>query len=183
MAELPDFDKAQYVGDSGARAELAPGQDLVGASWSEPIAEGIVSKAILLGAVAAVLGSIAYGAFTLITHIEIGFIALFLGAFIAGTMMHATRGIGGRQYQIAAAVLTYLSYCGACIVEVLWELNKRGTDVGHISVRGYLRLSGMALMSPFTALENFVSGAIGLFILFLAMRSAWSGTAGKRVNA
>ena len=183
MAELPDFDKANYVGELGAGVELAPSQGLTGASWSEPVAEGSLPKSILLGAGAAVLGSIAYGAFTLITHIEIGFIALFLGAFIAAAMMQATGGVGGRQYQITAAVLTYLSYCGAFIVEVLWELNKRGSEVGHISARGYVRLSALALISPFTALENIVSGAIGLFILFLAIRSAWSGAAGKRMNA
>ena len=113
---LPDFEKAVYVAES--EPQLTPGHELTGASWSDQTPDGGFLTAILYGIVAAIIGSFLYAAFTIITHIEIGIVALFLGAFIAGAMMHPTGGVGGRRYQIAAAVLTYLSVSMAEIPEI-----------------------------------------------------------------
>ncbi len=170
---LPDFEKAQYVAEPAAPAAE---QGLLETSWDQEPPGGSLGPALLFGVVAAMLGSIAYAAFTIITHIEIGFVALFLGAFIATAMMRGTEGIGGRTYQVIACVLTYLSVCTAYMLEVLWGAHERGRDLSHVN---YVKLAGFGIAAPFLALENFVSGAIGLFILFLAIRSAWKVAAGK----
>ena len=177
---LPDFEKAQYIAE--VEPQLATGHGLTGAAWDGVQADGGFWKAMAAGVFGALLGSVAYAAFTLITHIEIGFVALFLGAFIAGAMMNVTGGVGGRRYQISAAALTYLSVTMAVVIEALWQIHAKGTDLSRISLKGYVAMTIMALLWPFLSLRHFVSGAIGLFILFLAMRSAWSVAAGKKPN-
>ena len=114
---------------------------------------------MLFGTGAAILGCIAYAAFTIVTHITIGFVALFLGAFIAKSMLRATEASGEEKYQIAAVVLTYLSVSMAELVEILWQLHSRGTDLSHISLRGYAVLTKIGLTSPFLDLTGTSSAA------------------------
>jgi len=178
--ELPNFNRAEYVAEP--EVQLAPAYEYKD-SLSAQGTHGDLPKAILFGTVAAILGCIAYATFTIVTHITIGFVALFLGAFIAKAMLHATDGVGGRNYQIAAVVLTYLSVSMAEIVEILWHLRSQGMDLSHISAKGYVTLTRIGLTSPFLDLKgNFFSGLIGLFILYLAMQSAWKVAAGNRAN-
>ena len=178
---LPVFDKAEYV--RPPEVQLAPGHELTGAAWTgqEQLSGGF-PKAVLHGTIAAVIGSLLYAAFTIITHIEIGIVALFVGIMVGGAMMHATDGTGGRRYQIAAAVLTYFAVSLAAVPEILYQLHSRGTDISHISVRGFLFIAAYGVASPFLALKHFVSGAIGLFILYLGIQAAWKATAGKQRN-
>jgi hypothetical protein len=178
--ELPNFNRAEYVAEP--EVQLAPAYEYKDTLHTQN-AYGDLPKAVLFGIIAAILGCIAYAAFTIVTHITIGFVALFLGAFIAKSMLRATDGVGGRNYQIAAVVLTYLSVSMAELVEILWQLHSRGTDLSHISLRGYAVLLRIGLTSPFLDLTgNFFSGLIGLFILYLAMQSAWKVAAGTRTN-
>ena len=178
--ELPNFNRAEYVAEP--EAQLAPAYEYKG-DLDAKEERNDLPMAVLFGTAAAILGCIAYAAFTIVTHITIGFVALFLGAFIAKSMLRATEGVGGRNYQIAAVVLTYLSVSMAELVEILWQLHSRGTDLSHISLRGYAVLTKIGLLSPFLDLTgNFFSGLIGLFILFLAMQSAWKVAAGNRTN-
>jgi hypothetical protein len=178
--ELPDFNRAEYVAEP--QAQLAPAYEYKGGLDAQEVRDEF-PKALLFGMVAAILGCLAYAAFTIVTHITIGFVALFLGAFIAGAMLHATDGVGGRNYQIAAVVLTYLSVSMAGVVELLWQLHAKGMDLSRISTKGYVILLRIGLESPFLDLKDrFFSGLIGLFILYLAMQSAWKTAAGKRTN-
>ena len=175
--ELPDFNRAEYVAEP--EVQLAPAYEYKGGLDAQEVS-GEFPKALLFGAVAAILGCLAYAAFTIVTHITIGFVALFLGAFIAKAMLRATDGVGGRKYQIAAVVLTYLSVSMADVVELLWQLRAKGMDLSHISTKGYAILVKFGLESPFLDLkDSFFSGLIGLFILYLAMQSAWKVAAGK----
>lgn len=175
---MPDFSKADYVSEPSS--QLAHGSELKGALWRDEAPAGSFPSALVGGIGAAIVGSIAYAAFTIITHITIGFVALFLGAFIASAMMHQTDGHGGRKYQIVAAALTYFSVCGAVAVEILWLFHSRGIHVSTLSYRQYLWVLSRGLASPVLAFRQFASGAIDLFILFLAIRSAWKVAAGKQ---
>ena len=148
---MPNFNRAEYVAEP--QAQLAPPYEYRGELDSRNVQDDL-PKAVLFGIVAATLGSIAYAAFTIVTHITIGFVALFLGAFIAKSMLRATDGVGGRSYQIAAVVLTYLSVSMAELVEILWQLHSRGTDLSHISLRGYAVLTRIGLTSPFLDLTE-----------------------------
>jgi hypothetical protein len=178
--ELPDFNRAEYVAEP--QAQLAPAYEYKGGLDAQE-ASGEFPKALLFGIVAAILGCLAYATFTIVTHITIGFVALFLGAFIASTMLRATDGVGGRKYQIAAVVLTYVSVSMADQVELLWQLHSRGMDLSRITAKGYAAILAFGLASPFLDLTaSFFRGLIGLFILYLALQSAWKVAAGKRTN-
>jgi len=88
-------------------------------------------------------------------------------------MMAGSGNRGGRSYQIAACLLTYLSVSMAAVPEILWSLHKQGTDIGHISGRGMVILARYGVASPFLSLTDGFGGIIGLFILFIGMRAAW----------
>jgi hypothetical protein len=117
-----------------------------------------------------------------VTHIQIGYVAIGVGYLVGKAMLVATKGVGGRRYQIAAAVLTYLSVSMAFVPETLYLLNKKGIALSHISVRGWAMLAGYGVASPFLGLSDGVGGLLGLFILFIGIRAAWALTAGRRVN-
>ena len=71
----------------------------------------------------------------------------------------------------------------AGVVELLWQLHAKGMDLSRISTKGYVILLRIGLESPFLDLKDrFFSGLIGLFILYLAMQSAWKVAAGNRTN-
>jgi len=178
MSSELNFDKAEYRTEP--TPELAPGTELLGSTWNPPAIPENFPKAVLAGTIAAFLGSCAYAGFTILTHIQIGFLGLFLGAFIAGVMMHHSGHVGGRRYQVAAAILTYLSISLSALPEYLFAIHKQGRDLGTLPVEAWTLLSELAIASPFLELTaNFASGAIGLFILFIAIRSAWRAAAGK----
>ena len=129
-------------------------------------------------------GSIAYAAFTIVTHIEIGYLAVGVGYLVGKAMLHATHGLGGRKYQITSAILTYLAVSMAAVPEILWSMRSRGMDVSHIGSRGMVFLARYGVASPFLELQQSMgSGLIGLFILFIGIRAAWGYTADKRIAA
>jgi uncharacterized membrane protein len=175
---LPDFSKADYVAEP--ELGLTSGYEPRGNPWSDGAPAGSFAPALVGGIGAAIVGSIGYATFTIATHITIGFVALFLGAFIATAMIRQTDGYGGRKYQILAALLTYLSVCGAVVIEIFWAYHSRGIHVSTFSTRQYIWVLSMGLASPILEFRHFVSGAIDLFILFLAVRSAWKVAAGKQ---
>ena len=115
------------------------------------------------------------------THIEIGYLAVGVGYLVGKAMLHATHGLGGRKYQIASAILTYLAVSMAAVPEILWSMRSRGMDISHISSRGMVFLAQYGVASPFLELQQSVGGGlIGLFILFIGIRAAWGFTADRR---
>jgi len=90
---------------------------------------------------------------------------------------------GGRNYQIAAAILTYLSVSCAAIPEILWSLHRREGGIGQISTHGYLILARYGIASPFLELSNGFGGIIGLVILFVGIRAAWRITSSNSNTA
>ncbi len=81
-------------------------------------------RALLFGAGAAILGLILYAAFGIITGIEIGYVSLAVGWLIGKAMRKGSNGVGGRRYQIAAAVLTYAAVSMAAIPIYISQVSK-----------------------------------------------------------
>ena len=179
--DLPEFERAEYTSPPLAHQPHVIETDLSDRAWDREQADHArFTQAIIYGIGAAVVSSIAYAAFTIMTHIEIGYLAVGVGYVIGKAMLHATRGLGGRKYQISAAILTYLAVSIAAIPEILWSMRSRGLDISHISGRGMTFLAWYGVGSPFLALQqSLVSGLIGLFILFIGIRAAWQFTADR----
>jgi hypothetical protein len=184
-ANLPDFEKAEYPGQPAASVPVAPNYDanIASRAWDAQTSDhDRFVHAILYGVIAAIVGSVGYAAFTIVTHIQIGYLAVGVGYLVGKAMLHATRGLGGRKYQIASAVLTYLAVSMAAVPEILWSMRSRGMDISHISSRGIAFLAQYGIASPFLELQQSLGGGlIGLFILFIGIRAAWNFTADRRI--
>jgi predicted lipid-binding transport protein (Tim44 family) len=81
-------------------------------------------RALTFGIGAAILGLIGYAAFTIITGIMIGYISLAVGWLIGKAMRTGSRGVGGRRYQIAAALFTYAAVSMAAIPIYFSQISK-----------------------------------------------------------
>jgi hypothetical protein len=179
---LPQFDRAEYITavDPLTISSYEPSRT----DWEAQRTESaLFTHALLYGIVAAIVGSALYAAFTIVTHIVIGYAGLVVGLMIGKAIIHSTHGIGGRKYQIAAAVLTYISISMANVPIFLWQVHASGRDISHPSFLsvGFLVIF-MGLGSPLLALKFGLSALIDLFILFIAIRTAWGLTADKRVS-
>lgn len=140
-------------------------------------------RAIVFGLGAAIVGSLVYAAFTIATHIVIGYVALGVGYMVGKAMMAGSGQRGGRNYQIASAILTYLAVSMTAVTEILWSLHQRGATLGHISPELGFVLLKYGLTSPFLGLTNGIGGIISLFILFIALRAAWRLTSASANTA
>jgi hypothetical protein len=169
------------------------------------------SRAILYGIGAAIVGMIVYALFEIATGIIIGYLAIGVGYLVGKAMKRGSNGRGGRRYQIAAALLTYASVSLAAIPVAIHsfknhkpaqtapapsnatsqqfpfpnqpasapEPKRQPVNIGM----ALLTLAGLGLASPFLELADGVGGIIGLFILFLGIRAAWSLTSGVDTSA
>lgn len=165
--QLPE---AEYV-DAPPPVQVAP---------IEPD-NGAFFKAILGGLVGLVIGAVVYALFVGLTHFEIGYLAIGVGFVVAKGMNIASHERGGRAYQVAAVILTYLSVGCAFSLLAWWNLHSGGQTVGVGAVLG---LGIVALVFPYFELSgNVGSGLIGLFILFIGMRAAWRMTSGNSNEA
>jgi len=123
-----------------------------------------------------------------------------------------SEGIGGRRYQITAVVLTYMAVSLAVLPIIFWQAAKQRDAHAAANIessasqqnapnasnrlpadatpaqawlffmKGIVILLGIGLASPFLALNDPFSGAIGLFILFIGMKIAWKMTAGQPIE-
>jgi len=162
------------------------------------------ARALLFGIPAAILGLILYATFEIMTGWVIGYLSLAVGYLVGKAMIKGSGGLGGRRYQIAAVILTYAAVSMAEIPVALSQMRearkahtnstqsaspdqpstqetspppKEKVSVGK--ALAYLAFLGLA--SPFLALQNPVSGLIGLVILFVGLQIAWKLTAGAPV--
>jgi hypothetical protein len=150
-------------------------------------------------------GLILYATVAIVTGWTIGYLGLAVGWLVGKGMIKGSNGLGGRRYQIAAVLLTYAAISMATIpIGISYALKhqhaivqkqasenpfpgdaqspppsptpKPKTPVGALI--GRLALYGLA--SPFLEFRgNVGSAAIGLFILFIGLRIAWTMTAAK----
>jgi hypothetical protein len=158
-------------------------------------------RSLLFGIGAAILGMIAYSAFSIITGWTIGYLALGVGWLVAKAMIKGSSGLGGRRYQITAVLLTYIAISLSAVpIGISYAMKHESAQAGKNSATaeesgtgseardegsadrsksrsglgamvGQLFLYGIA--SPFLELKQPAQGAIGLFILFIGLRIAW----------
>jgi hypothetical protein len=143
---------------------------------SNPSGNAAFTRALLFGIGAAVVGLIGYSAFTIATSLYVGYVALGVGYIVAKAMKAGSGGLGGRPYQIAAVILTYLAIALAEIPIALWQFRAR-IPSGHLLAVA-IRLLPIGVTSPIRDMRSPVHGLINLVILFVGLQIAWRGTAG-----
>lgn len=132
-------------------------------------------RALLFGFVGAILGALAYALFIGITGIALGYLAIGVAFLVAKAMTLGSRERGGRKYQIAAVVLTYLAVAAAHAMLVCWDVRTQTPITGRV----VLFATKYGLGFPVQALQrSTINGAIGLLILFIGLRAAWRMTSG-----
>lgn len=81
------------------------------------------SKALLHGAAAAVAGCIGYALFGILTGITLGYAAIGVGWLIGKAMRRGSGGLGGRRYQVTAALLTYAAVAVAFVPMAMHDMS------------------------------------------------------------
>jgi len=148
-------------------------------------------RGIAFGIGGAVLGLALYVVFAIATGLVIGFVSLAVGYIVGKAIVTGSKGRGGRRYQVAAVLLTYMAVSLAAVpIAISQQVKQRQAQeqsqtgdhavapvprVGFAKAVGELTLLGLA--SPFLDLSNPMQGLIGLVILFVGLRIAWRITA------
>jgi hypothetical protein len=70
---------------------------------------GALTRALVLGVVAAIAGAIVYYGVIAITNFEIGIVAILIGFMVGWAVRRGAGGRGGRRFQLIAVALTYFS--------------------------------------------------------------------------
>jgi hypothetical protein len=139
-----------------------------------PSADGAFPRALLFGIVGAAIGMALYAGFVIATNIVVGYVSLAVGFIVAKAILLGSKGVGGRQYQIAAALLTYCAVSMSVIPIVLYQTHLSLSDIP------LGKLIQVGLTSPFLELKTDPGhGVIGLIILFVGVSIAWKMTAAK----
>ena len=125
MSSTPQFGTAEYQSASGSDRCKSCQQELTGTYFringmlacekctrqlkaqTPKDTHATYVRGILFGVGGAIAGLILYSAFSIITEVQIGFVALAVGWLIATAIKKGSNGVGGRRYQIAAVALTY----------------------------------------------------------------------------
>jgi hypothetical protein len=219
-SDIPQFATAEYSAKAGETACKSCAQPINGAYYrvngaltcancAARIKEQMLKdshtafgRGVLFGVGGAILGLCIYVAFALLTGWVIGYISLAVGYIVGKAIVLGSGGLGGRRYQIAAVLLTYMAVSLAAVPIALSHHMKQKSAQQQAQVSesssagspatvsppkmspakavGVLALIGLA--SPFLDLSNPTHGIIGLIILFVGIRIAWKITAGKTVN-
>jgi len=149
-------------------------------------------RALAFGVAGALAGFALYVIFALVTGLVIGFVSLAVGFIVGKAMSFGSRGVGGRRYQVAAALLTYLAVSMSAVPIAIHQMREHRAQIQSSETAapasapinipkaiGVLALLGIA--SPFLDLQDPAHGLIGLVILFVGIRFAWRFTAGRTV--
>jgi hypothetical protein len=147
-------------------------------------------RAVVFGIGGAVIGFALYVFVALATGLAIGFVSLAVG-FIVGKAMHlGSGGVGGRRYQIVAALLTYIAVSMSAVPIAIHHMQQHQAQVSTTTEQSQPRNLGKAIgvlvlvgvASPILDLQDPTHGIIGLIILFVGMRFAWRFTAGRSLS-
>jgi hypothetical protein len=211
---VPQFATAEYAGQPGAAVCKACGQGISGAHYQvngAPVCANCASqikdqspkdshtafvRGMLFGVGGAILGFGIYVTFALVTGWMIGYVSLAVGYLVGKAVVMGSRGQGGRRYQMAAVLLTYIAVSSAAVPIAVSQHIKQQSAQQHapssdtttpsaqtvhpVKALGVLALVGLA--SPFLELSDPAHGIIGLIILFVGIRIAWTITRGRTVN-
>jgi hypothetical protein len=214
--DVPQFATAEYSSPAGALVckscgqSLGPGHYRInGVAACAPCAQrfreqlltqdshAAFTRGVVFGSGAALLGLAIYVGFALSTGWVVGYVSLAVGYLVGKAIITGSRGQGGRRYQVAAVILTYMAVSLAAVPIALslhakhraaqqQQAQAHGTaapeppKMDAAKAVGILALLGLA--SPFLDLADPMHGLIGLIILFVGLRIAWKLTAGKPVE-
>src|SRR6266513_3728592 len=92
-------------------------------------------RGIVFGLGGAFLGLILYAAFGILTGLVIGYVSLAVGYIVGKAIKMGSGGMGGRRYQIAAALLTYSSVSIAAIPIFISQIVKDKKAEKHTQVQ------------------------------------------------
>ncbi len=210
---VPQFATAEYSGKAGETTCKACGKGIgdpyyqingakVCSNCSQRIQDQIpkdsptaFGRGILFGIGGAILGLGLYVGFALATGLIAGLVSLAVGFLVGKAIVMGSGGVGGRRYQLAAVLLTYMAVSLAAVpIAVSQHMKQRSAqEHGQASdsatqapkasaakAVGVLMLIGLA--SPFLELSDPMHGLIGLIILFVGLRIAWRITAGRNLS-
>jgi hypothetical protein len=188
---VPQFATAEYANEAGAATCKACGKALGSSHYrvngvvtcsqcAERVKEKLPKdshaafvRGITFGMGGAILGLILYVIFALTTGWVIGFVSLAVGYIVGKAIVMGSKGQGGRRYQIAAVLLTYMAVSLSAVpIAISGHTGALTFDIARV---GELALLGLA--SPFLDFSDPTHGIIGLVILFVGMRIAWRMTA------
>lgn len=119
----------------------------------------------------------------------IGFVAIGVGWLVGTAMMKGSRGVGGRRYQVTAAVLAYVAIAMAflpILIQVASQTAQKHPKE-HVTFGKFLLgvaiLLGFGLVSPIVKFFfSVASGLFGLLFLFFGIQAAWKLTAKRGVE-
>jgi hypothetical protein len=159
-----------------------------------------LGTAALYGGAAAIACCIGYALVEIVTGLELGILALFVGIGIGRAVRAGSKGRGGRPQQILAVVLTYFAISVSSVPVMLYHFSKQQNQAPKadttqqqqiqpadppqtLSVTSILLpLLALGLASPFLQLTgNIGSGLLSLIILFFGMQRAWAITGGSEI--
>ena len=160
-----DFNKAEYVEPQVIEGEVV-GRPL------RSRGAAAFPMALAFGAVAALVGSIGYAMIASLGFM-VSIVAIGMAWLIAKAMMTVSGGVGGRNYQIGAAVLTYFS---VSFGELFAIVHAQGIAWTHLASP---RAVWLGLSLPFLEVQDGFNGIIGLVILAIGIRAAWRMAAGS----
>lgn len=83
------------------------------------------SRAVLFGIGAAIVGCIGYALVEILTGWTIGYVAIAVGYLVGKAMKAGSRGLGGKRYQVTAAILTYAAVAVAFVPIGIHELGQK----------------------------------------------------------
>jgi len=193
---VPQFATAEYVNQAAAATCKACGKALGSSHYR---VNGVVTcaqcaariketlpkdphaafvRGISFGIGGAILGLILFVTFALTTGLVSGIVSLAVGYIVGKAMVMGSKGQGGRRYQVAALLLTYMAVSLSAVPIAVY--GHTGALTFDIATVGKLALLGLA--SPFLDLSDPTHGIIGLIILFVGIRIAWRMTTGRSVQ-
>lgn len=212
--EAPQFATAEYPAQRGAAPCKVCGKSITGPYFrangvlvcgtcvqrirdQTPVDSHLAFvRGICFGLGGAILGLALYAGFAVATGWIVGFVSLAVGYIVGKAMAFGSGGVGGRRYQVAAVLLTYMAVSMAAVPIAISQQMKQASAQQHaqasnpaivaqpkmhpLKALGVLTLIGLA--SPFLDLANPAHGLISLIILFVGIRIAWRLTAGRTVN-
>jgi hypothetical protein len=145
----PQFGTAEYAGGAGAERCATCGQSLgsqyyrvngaVTCNYCGEQAQlrkpqdshQLFVRGLLFGIGGAILGIILYAGFGILTGLMLGYISLAVGWIVGKAIMKGTNGIGGRRYQIAAALLTYAAVSLSAVPIGISQIVKHQQEKQH----------------------------------------------------
>lgn len=125
---------------------------------------GRITKSLALGFGAAVLGAAIWYGIAAAFNLEIGLVAILIGWMVGRAVQMGSGGRGGRRYQVAAALLAYLS-----IVMSYAALGFRDADDPF----NPFMLVVLVALPVIANLASMPGGIIGLAIMGFGIHQAW----------